>query len=75
MAVAGQMQPPKIEGMIKYLDIIHWASRDYVGWLAYDQHFCLLSAHDPDLDWVIPQWELWNQLVTPSRVIGLIVAT
>lgn len=68
-SVVLQMYPSKAVALFKYADIIHRAFRDYSGpaWASYDQHFRLRAAHDPALDWRVPQWELWSQLVVPSR--------
>lgn len=68
-SVVLQMYPTQATILFKYLDIIHRAFRDYTGpaWIHYDDHFRLQASHDPSLDWRIPQWELWAQLVVPSR--------
>lgn len=51
MAVAVQMHPKKAGTLIKYMDIIYKALRDFGGqaWLFYDENFRLRVSHDPTL--------------------------
>lgn len=62
------MYPTKATALFKYLDIVHRVFRNDTGtaWEAYDQHFRLRATHNLALDWRVPQWELWAQLVVPA---------
>lgn len=61
-----RVNPPTL---IKYLDLIHRAFREFsrTAWSNLHEHFRLRSAHDPSLDWRLPQWELWMQIMIAAK--------
>lgn len=63
------MLPARATALIKYQAIVHRAFWGYEGpaWATYDEHFRHRAAHDPSLNWRIPQWALWVQIVVPSK--------
>lgn len=71
MELLVQWYPKKAAALIKYLDIIHQTLRGFGGqaWLLYDENFRLRASHDPLLSWTVPHFELWVQIVMPSRPV------
>lgn len=68
MGVVLQVQPARGPVLVKYLDLIHRAYKEYAGaaWLRYDEMFRSRAAMDPSLPWDREHQQLWSQCMGPA---------
>ncbi|KAL8221083.1 UNVERIFIED_CONTAM: hypothetical protein K2H54_058578 [Gekko kuhli] len=71
-STAGETYPDRGAPLVKYLDLIHQAYKEYagVGWLRYDEFFHSRAALDPSLPWDREHQQLWSSCLGSTGVVA-----